>query len=173
LYGSVSKAGHFYYPKWEETFDETSDYDFAVQSNQSLKKRLLKDGWKKKQELSYQDSFTEEVYVRVFEGELVQISAKSHLPHFQFIWERIPASFYWKFLNKRSPTYLGAEHVCELLNQYHDISVGAAAPPKPIPDVVEQVGVLGQPIGIGFAQVQGGLLRMQRAPLLEANVGGF
>lgn len=116
LYGSTSKVG-----SWEVeellTFDADSDYDFAVQDNAKTYHELNKLGWQKKDELSYQDAQTVYIFEGSLDGERVQISLRQDLDKFKEAWGSIDPTFYWKFLNKRSPTFIGREGVKTYLDQ--------------------------------------------------------
>jgi hypothetical protein len=114
LYGSVSKTSPFV----KETFDENSDYDFAVESNTKLERALREDGWKEKTELAYQDRFTEKIFEGVFKDYPVQISFKTSLTSFKLMWDTITDDFYWEFMNKRSPAFIGQEGVSKLIDQF-------------------------------------------------------
>lgn len=130
LYGSVSKIPD---PNvWDAdllepliSFDEESDYDFAV-PNTFDAVTLLENtpGFRRLPELDYQDDFT----IGVFEGKVddhkVQIGVKSDFLDFKSVWTSIPRDFYWKFLNKRSPKYLGKEGVCTYINQMKSLQQG-------------------------------------------------
>ena len=116
LYGSSSKIG-----VWEameiENFDENSDYDFAVQDSKVVHDELIKLGWQKKDELSYQDAQTVHIFEGQVGGEKVQISLRVNLPRFIEAWKSIDPVFYWTFLNKRSPSFIGRDAVKTYLDQ--------------------------------------------------------
>lgn len=116
LYGSTNKIG-----RWEVeellTFDADSDYDFAVQDSAKTYHELNKLGWQKKDELSYQDAQTAHIFEGSLDGERVQISLRQDLDKFKEAWGSIDPTFYWKFLNKRSPTFIGREGVKTYLDQ--------------------------------------------------------
>lgn len=117
LYGSVSKLGYGY--GIVASFDEGSDFDFAVQDSAELANYLVKEGWEEKAETSYQDAITKRVFEKVFEGHKVQIGLKDDLYLFKEIWESLPKSFYWDFINKRSPTFIGKHGVAEYISQLY------------------------------------------------------
>jgi hypothetical protein len=131
LYGSSSKIG-----SWEaveiENFDENSDYDFAVQDSLAVYNELIKLGWQKKEELSYQDAQTVHIFEGQIGGERVQISLRVDLSRFIEAWKSIDPVFYWTFLNKRSSSFIGRDAVKTYLDQLFYLLTGVwRAPPKP------------------------------------------
>lgn len=123
LYGSTSKLSSFE-ARELENFDESSDYDFAVQDSAKVHDQLISLGWRKKDELSYQDAQTVHIFEGQVDGERVQISLRVELDKFKEVWESIPAEFYWHFLNKRSPTFIGREGVKTYLDQLYFLTKG-------------------------------------------------
>ena len=116
LYGSTSKISGFQAEDLT-TFDESSDYDFAVQDAKITHDQLISLGWQKKDKLSYQDAQTVHIFEGRVDGERVQVSLRVDLPKFKEAWKSIDYDFYWKFLNKRSPTFIGREGVKLYLDQ--------------------------------------------------------
>lgn len=100
-----------------QSFDEKSDYDFAVQDSTDVHRELIAIGFTKKDELSYQDSQTEHILEGEIDGERVQVSLRRDLVKFKEAWRSIDVEFYWRFLNKRSPTFLGRDGVRMYLDQ--------------------------------------------------------
>lgn len=100
-----------------QSFDEKSDYDFAVQDSVAVCQELIAIGFTKKDELSYQDAQTEHIFEGEIDGERVQVSLRRDLVKFKEAWRSIDAEFYWRFLNKRSPTFLGRDGVRMYLDQ--------------------------------------------------------
>lgn len=122
LYGSVSKLGYGY--GIVASFDEDSDFDFAVQDSAELANYLVKEGWEEKPETSYQDAVTKRVFEKVFEGHKVQLGLKEDLYAFKSIWESVPNGFYWDFINKRSPTFIGRNNVANYISQLYFLLKG-------------------------------------------------
>ena len=116
LYGSTSKISGFQAEDLT-TFDESSDYDFAVQDAKITHDQLISLGWQKKDKLSYQDAQTVHIFEGRVDGERVQVSLRQDLPRFKEAWKSIDYEFYWRFLNKRSPTFIGREGVKAYLDQ--------------------------------------------------------
>jgi hypothetical protein len=130
LYGSLSKGGIKGYSILDESIGENTDYDFAVQHSAQLQSELcLSTFWKEKQELNYQDSMTERVYEAVFEGEKVQLSLRKDLHIFKTVWESIEPTFYWKYLNKRSPFCMPPEDIVNYLDQMNYLLQGVYGTP--------------------------------------------
>jgi hypothetical protein len=118
LYGSVSKMTvDWDVPEALQTFAANSDFDYAVQDNARTVNQLRVKGWQPKPESAYQDKITAEVYEKDFEGHKVQISLKTDLIQFKEIWRSVSPKFYWTFLNKRSPQFLGHENVAQYIDQ--------------------------------------------------------
>jgi hypothetical protein len=124
LYGSTSKISGFQAEDLTN-FDESSDYDFAVQDTKITHDQLISLGWQKKDELSYQDAQTVHIFEGRVDGERVQVSLRQDLPRFKEAWTSINYEFYWRFLNKRSPTFIGREGVKAYLDQLFWLLQGA------------------------------------------------
>lgn len=124
LYGSMSKIIIGELAEQLQTFDEDSDYDFAVQDSAEVYQELISLGWTKKDELSYQDAQTEHIFEGELDGERVQISLRRDLEKFKEAWRSVDPEFYWRFLNKRSPTFLGREGVQKYLDQLFWLLIG-------------------------------------------------
>lgn len=118
LYGSTSKIVRGEYEQYQN-FDELSDYDFAVHDTKATHDQLISLGWVKKDELSYQDAQTVHIFEGSVDGERVQVSLRVDLPKFKEAWKSVDAEFYWRFLNKRSPTFIGREGVQKYLDQLY------------------------------------------------------
>lgn len=104
---------------------ESSDWDYAVQYSTHLeeyfKERL---DWVKQEELDYQDATTMCVYSKTFPEDItVQISLRDSLSVFKMAWESISGDFYWKYINKRSPTAMPSEDVKAYLNQLYRLTL--------------------------------------------------
>lgn len=123
LYGSTSKIDAITSEDLS-IFDENSDYDFAVQDRGATAKELFENGWVKKEDLDYQDDMTVSVYERVLDGHKVQVSLRNDLTTFKEVWNSVPYEFYWRFLNKRAPTFIGNEGVKLYLNQLNSVAKG-------------------------------------------------
>ncbi len=126
LYGSVSKQG-WIDQDYTMSFDDNSDYDFAIGYNATSTSHLdhPANGWTKKEEMSYQDSSTVGIYEKQLNGFKVQVSQRYDLDAFTRAWDSIPSSFYWKYINKRSPTAFPREDVKEYLDQLFRIAQGS------------------------------------------------
>lgn len=159
LYGSSSKIGVFEPQEWEN-FAEDSDFDFAVQDKAETLDEMLCLGWKKKDELSYQDAQTAHIFEGEIDGQRVQISLRVDLARFKEAWKSVDPVFYWTFLNKRSPSFIGKDAVKTYLDQlfyllngvwreypkektlFADLKWEAMFPvPEPVAQVFEEVGV--------------------------------
>lgn len=123
LYGSVGKLGSF---EGDDLaiFDENSDYDYAVQDSVKVAGELRALGWEEKQNLAYQDSMTVKVFEGRLDGERVQVSLRNNLPLFKEVWSSVPCEFYWRFLNKRAPMFIGGEGVKTYLDQIAYVAQG-------------------------------------------------
>lgn len=128
LFGSVSKIPDevdlFCCPELVYSFGETTDYDFAVQYSADTLGELISKGWEQRPELSYQDKSTVHVFQKELFGQKVQISLREDLDQFREIWASVPKLFYWDFLNKRSPSYIGREGVQAYIDQLVDLTKG-------------------------------------------------
>lgn len=120
LYGSVSKDFLSFdldgNAQKQTSFDENSDYDFAVEYSKEVEQAFMGSGWGWKDQLDYQDCCTERVFEGVVLGEKVQISLRSKFEDFKAAWNSIPEEIYWMLLNKRSPKYIGREMTTLYLN---------------------------------------------------------
>lgn len=122
-YGSKSKyysapempRGEFGYPS------EDSDVDIAVPDNPLFENVLMFEGWTKgdKERLYAEgDGITISVWNKIISGHNVQISVRHAdiYPYMKYVWDMMSPQFYWKYINKRSPHYMGKEGVSEYLN---------------------------------------------------------
>ena len=123
LYGSTSKIDTITSEDLS-IFDENSDYDFAVQDSAATEGELFGNGWVKKDDLDYQDDMTVSVYERVLDGHKVQVSLRNDLKTFKEVWNSVPYEFYWRFINKRAPMFIGKEGVKLYLNQLNSVAKG-------------------------------------------------
>lgn len=154
LYGSVSKVDPEPFEAEGMVFDEDSDYDFAVPYERRLELELAsRRDWRRLPDLDYQDDFTVAIYEGSLGGSKVQLSLRQAYNHFVTAWDAITPEFYWKFLNKRSPTFIGKEGVQLYLNQFYRLLEGYWNKPSQSPYLqVLNVPVRNREsiIGLGF-----------------------
>ena len=131
LFGSTSMIGGKFDPDMGESFDDESDYDYALEYTEATKKMLDEHkGWSRLADKDYMDSFTLQVYQGTVDGQKVQISLKKDLALFKEAWSSISKPFYWKYINKRSPTAMPKGDKVEYFSQLDHLVSGFYRVPK-------------------------------------------
>lgn len=126
-YGSRSK----YYSVYDCPPDsygypvDESDLDIAVPDNVIFENILMFEGWEKEGGKNYEegDGCTISVWSKEIAGVRVQVSVRSKRYFWQMkhVWDDMSPVFYWKYLNKRSPHYMGKKEVGQFLNSQYDL----------------------------------------------------
>ena len=115
LQGSRSKG---FFPFTSAT--SQSDWDYYLDDDQHNRwpayLHFIDDGWAELDKLSYQDASTTRIFEKTFPDGVVQISLRLNYQVMCEIWDNISDEFYVKYMNKRSPTYLGKVFVKDLLD---------------------------------------------------------
>lgn len=96
--------------------DKQTDWDVAVQDNDKNRTILYKLGFKPMIEREYEDSETVMVYESTIDEKKVQISLRKDLNKYKFIWSHISVDFYFNFIWKKGPKYMGKEGVRDFFN---------------------------------------------------------
>lgn len=113
LVGSRSKGG----------FVKDSDWDYFVPDLQFVIQHLKTDGWTELEVLKYQDASTSKVFEKVFGEDKVQVSLRKNFKEMSLAWRQVPSDFYVRFLNKRSPDYIGKDGVRLFMDTMYYITV--------------------------------------------------
>ena len=132
LYGSRSKTYNFLTSHEEKIrrmeLTKDSDWDYVAQHSEEASKELKEKGWNLLTEKLYQDSSTIEVFEKEVFGGKIQISLRDNYNAFRDLWGSISEEFYWKYLNKHSPTAFSKEEVQEYMDQLYFLATGHYTP---------------------------------------------
>ena len=151
LYGSVSKIDLFGLDPVDMSFDEESDYDFAVPDSLATQWELNNNpSFRHLPELDYQDNFTTHIYETQLDGCKVQIGLKTDFQTFKKVWSSVDIRFYWECINKRSGCYIGRDNIVAYINQLKHLATDH-------PKVRNLLGTyaIGAPVPVWRAQVAG------------------